>query len=417
MKHCQPLYKNILNLPFINPHNFFLQTFGSYKLVCHTAGDQCCTIPTDAMPPCIIAWHCHLTVHAEGMAWLENLIQCHFLQGNLCREIWKQLGACDVCAKMKKNSPKEGQLAPCKAQNDPWLEAHIDLIGSWELKSQGVSPKFEAMTIVDPVTNLIETAQVMSTKSVQNACTFKNIWSLQCPKQDKVVKDNGPEFNGKKWEFMLMDWRIRKGRNFSHTPTANAVANSSHPVISQILCTMLHGAMVKTKAELEAAFNDACAVNTRVVHSVSNMALKGIAPGTSVFERNVKVDVPVLTEILAVSANQQLQTDARPMCENQQCTNHEHNIGQQVCVNNHFSSTDELKQAWAGPFLTLCVHANGTVTIQCSQMHEQISVPCIKPVLAQELMFPAKWSRLSVSCIARQFWCSFGTVFFLSVVE
>ena len=59
---------------------------------------------------------------------------------------------------MKKNSPKEGQLAPCNVLSIPWREAHVDHNGPWELMSQGVAAKFWAMTIIDPVTNLVEIA-------------------------------------------------------------------------------------------------------------------------------------------------------------------------------------------------------------------------------------------------------------------
>ena len=119
----------------------------------------------------------------------------------------------------------------------------------------------------------------------------------------------------------------------------------------------LHGVSVRTKVELEAAFDDACAIAACVVSCVSDLASQGMAPGTLVFGRDMSVNVPVLTDIVAVSANQQLQTDARLLLVNQWCTLHEHKVGQQVCMNNHFSSVDELKQAWVGPFLMLHVHA------------------------------------------------------------
>ena len=212
--------------------------------------------------------------------------------------------------------------------------------------------------------------------------TFKNTWLSRCPKPDKVVTDNGPEFNGNEWEFMLMDWGIKKGRISSHIPMANAVVESSHCVVGQILRTMLDGTTVRTKAELEAVFDDACAVATCVMRCVSDIALQEMPPGTLVFRHDVNVNIPVLTDIIAVYDNQQLQTDARPLHENQRCTLHECEVGQQVCVNHHVSSADELKQAWVGPFLIPCVHTNGTVAIQRGQIHEQISIHRIKPVLA-----------------------------------
>ena len=57
-------------------------------------------------------------------------------------------------------------------------------------------------------------------------------------------------------------------------------------------------------------------------------------------------------------------------------------LGQQVYFNNHFSSADKLKPVWVGPFPILCVQANGTITIQHGQIHEQICICHVKPVPA-----------------------------------
>ena len=132
----------------------------------------------------------------------------------------------------------------------------------------------------------------------------------------------------------------------------------------------MHGTAVRTKAELEAAFDDACAIAMHVLHCVSNNALLGMAPGTLVFRHDMNVNILVLTDTVAISADQQLQTGAHLLRENQQHTHYEYEVGQQVHANNHFSSADELKQAWVGPFLTLHVHMNGAVTIQHGQTHE-----------------------------------------------
>ena len=125
--------------------------------------------------------------------------------------------------------------------------------------------------------------RVTSAKSAKNARTFKNTWPPWCLKPDKGVTDNDPEFSGGEWEFMLVDWGIRKGTIFSCTPTADAIIESSHQVIRQILCTMLHGTTVRTKAELEAAFDDACTIATRFMRSVFNIALQGDDPGMLAF--------------------------------------------------------------------------------------------------------------------------------------
>ena len=303
MKHYQSKDNNVLNLTFINPDEFLFQMFGSHKLVCCTTGDQHLIVLTDDMLPWLVTWCHNLTAHAESVVQLEALTRHHFWHGNPRGEIWNQFSACDTCSKMKKNCPKKGQLAPCDVPSILWLEAHVDLIGSWELKSESVTAEFWAMTIVDPVTDLIEITWVTLTKSAKNARTFKNAWLAWHPKSEKVVADNGPEFNGNEWEFMLKDWGIQKGRIFSHTPAADAVVESSHHVIGQILHTTLHGTAVKTKAEVESAFDNACAIATCVGRCVSDIFSQGNAPGMVAFGQDVNINVPALVDIVAVSAN------------------------------------------------------------------------------------------------------------------
>ena len=143
---------------------------------------------------------------------------------------------------------------------------------------------------------------VTSSKSTKNARTFKNAWLDWCAKPE-VVTDNGPEFNGNEWEFMLMDWRIWKGRISLHAHAANTIVESSHRIFGQILCTTLHGTFVKTKAELESAFDDACAIATCVICCVSDISSQGNAPGTVVFRRDMNINIPVLADIVATSAD------------------------------------------------------------------------------------------------------------------
>ena len=84
----------------------------------------------------------------------------------------------------------------------------------------------------------------------------------------------------------------------------------------------------------------------------------------------MNINIPVLADIVATSADQQLQTDARLMRENQRRALHKCEVGQQVYVNNHFSSADKLKPVWVGPFPILHVQTNGTITIQQGQIHK-----------------------------------------------
>ena len=50
-------------------------------------------------------------------------------------------------------------------------------------------------------------------------------------------------------------------------------------------------------------------------------------------------------------------------CKNLKCSHHKYVIGQNVYINNHFLSGNNMKPAWKGHYPIVQVHSNGTVTI------------------------------------------------------
>ena len=83
---------------------------------------------------------------------------------------------------------------------------------------------------------------------------------------------------------------------------------------------------------MEAAFHDACAISMCVMHCVSDLSSHRMAVRTLAFGHDANVNALVFTNVLAVSANQQSQTDAYPPHEIHWCTLHEHKVGQHVHV-------------------------------------------------------------------------------------
>ena len=91
------------------------------------------------------------------------------------------------------------------------------------------------------------------------------------------------------------------------------------------------------------------------------------------------LNVPIVTDIVSLSHNRQLQTDLRVERENQRRSRHECKVGDVVCINNHHSSGNKLKPPWLGPHPILQVHTNNSVTVQRGQVHERITIHRVKP--------------------------------------
>ena len=65
-------------LPQQYPEKYVVCSLGNYQIICaHTkTGVYMCL--TDSMLPKVIKYFHEVTVHNEGMAWLEQMIHCWF---------------------------------------------------------------------------------------------------------------------------------------------------------------------------------------------------------------------------------------------------------------------------------------------------------------------------------------------------
>ena len=364
----------------MGPDKFAYVPFGDSSLVCYIGlPNQRLIVLPDAMLPRLVKWYHEMTIHSEGMDRLELTIKRHFWHPDLRAEIRRQLSACQVCARMKKDAPKHGQLAPRIVPSTPWTKVHCDQIGPWDYSVNGLQVKVRALTIIDPVTNLVEIAQVKSTECDETTRAFVDTWLSRYPLPEKVLTDGGPEFSGNEWEFMLMDWGLKRARISTHTPTANAIIESSHRSMGQILRTIFDREDPKTLDEMDKVVKSALACTMRAMRCASSTSLNGVAPGALVFGRDMLLNIPIVTDIVAISENRQLQTDLRLERENRRRSHFDYQVDGMVWVNNHFSSSDKSKAAWVGPYKILKVHTNGTLTLERGQIHERISIRRCKP--------------------------------------
>ena len=91
------------------------------------------------------------------------------------------------------------------------------------------------------------------------------------------------------------------------------------------------------------------------------------------------LNIPVVTDIVSVAENRQLQTDLRLERENRRRSHFDYQVDGMVYVQNHFSAADKLKEPWKGPFKILRVHTDGALTIERGQIHERVSIRRVKP--------------------------------------
>ena len=100
----------------------------------------------------------------------------------------------------------------------------------------------------------------------------------------------------------------------------------------------------------------------------------GDSYGAFVSSWDMHLNVPFVTDIVSITENLQLQTDTHLKRKNLQRLHHDYQVGEQVYVLNHFSSSDKLKPVYKSPYKIIRVHTNCTLTMERGQIHDRISI-------------------------------------------
>ncbi len=157
------------------------------QLICQLRPDKpwrIC-IPT-VMVDDIIRWyhlvlgHCgivrlHVLGHC-GTIHLHQTIATHFVHPFLKDRIERIVKSCDTCLRSKLPGAGYGLLPPREATLVPWYEVAVDLIGPWTISVHGVDIEFNALTCIDPVSNIVELVRIENKSAAHVGMLFENHW-------------------------------------------------------------------------------------------------------------------------------------------------------------------------------------------------------------------------------------------------
>ena len=368
------------------PFKFFLHKLGGHEIICTRQYPRLdspwkIVLPDNMLMP-MAKWYHDLSAHSYGQERLENVIRRNFWNPQLreaCRHV---VSNCTICPQVRVPGRQYGELAPREVLIAPWSEVHLDFIGPWKIPLNGQTLEFNALTMLDPVTNLLEIVRLptgASKNGENSARLFSNHWLSRYPRPATVVTDNGPEFMNHVFQFGIAYEQVKPKRISPNTPTANALIETTHLAIGQILRTYLLQNPPSTLREAETVLDDAVASAIHAFRCAPNAALGHFSPGAVVFQRDMLLDMPLISDILTLSRQRQAQVDNRLIRANRGRIRHEFKVGQKVFIKVH-DRTSKLAMVRVGPFPILQVHTNNTVTVQRGQIHERISIRHLVPL-------------------------------------
>ena len=157
----------------------------------------------DVMLDTIILFY-HWSLNHIGMSCLFDTINLHFYHPQLRARLQEILQTCNTCQWYKNASKNYGLLPLREATIALWYKvAILDLNGPWSIMLYDQKFTFLALTIIDTVTNYCEIIWINNKSSQHVAQQFENNWLARYPHPIQCIVDQGGEFVGYPFQYML----------------------------------------------------------------------------------------------------------------------------------------------------------------------------------------------------------------------
>ena len=145
-------------------------------------------------------------------------------------------------------------------------------------------------------------------------------------------------------------------------PMSNGIVERSHKTISDMLRVLLHVNPPTNENEATNMVDNALASCMHSMRCSINHTME-TSPGAAVFNRDMLVNVPLLTNLVAIRGRRQQIIDNNPtMRTNQRRVDHNYNVGDRVMIIQYDPNKLDSKQH--GPYRIVRVFTNGTIRVQ-----------------------------------------------------
>jgi hypothetical protein len=243
----------------------------------------------------------------------------------------------------------------------PFQEVAVDLIGPWRVTVQNETIEFHALTCIDMSTNFPEAIRIRSKHASHVGMHFKNIWLSRYPRPMKCIHDQGTEFIGADFQEVLRRAGIKDVPIMVRNPQANAVCEQLHQSVGNTLRILLTANPPKNVTNVVEMIDSPLATALHAARSAIHRTL-GVSPGGLIFQRDMFLDIPLLTDFQVIQERRQVTIDENLRRANSRRRHHDYQAGDECLVIQH--SPNKLEARKYGPFTIEMVHIHGTVTIR-----------------------------------------------------
>jgi transposase InsO family protein len=321
-----------------------------------------------------VEWFHQILGH-PGSSRMRHTLQARYYHPDMRSHVDKYV--CDACQRHKLQGRGYGLLPERNVVEVPWQDVAIDLIGPWKIPIGQKLYEFNALTCIDPVSNLTELVRIDNKTAEHVRTKFEQCWLARYPWPRNCIHDNGMEFNGKEFQDLLLALGIKDVPTTSRNPTANSICERMHQTVGNILRTILHTDPPRNKTEAKALVDSALATAQHAMRASISTTL-GASPGSLVFSRDMFLNIPLIADWHLIAQRREQLVNESLRRQNMKRRRYDYVIGQKVLKKIH--EPTKLGERTEGPYTITRVHVNGTVTISLTNgLTERINIRRIIP--------------------------------------
>ena len=284
---------------------------------------------------------------------------------------------CETCKKYKLDGRGYGLLNERDVNVAPWDEVAIDLIGPWTIEINNQKYEFNALTCIDPVSNLVELIRIDNKTAKHVRRKFEQAWLARYPLPKRCIHDNGGEFTGYEFQRILARLNIKDVPTTSRNPQSNAICERMHQTVGNILRTLLHTTPPTDVENATELIDEALSTAMHAMRTTVATAL-GASPGALVFARDMFLDIPLIAEWQTIASRREQIVNESLRRQNAKRRSYDYVIGQNVYKK--MVDPSKLGRRVDGPYRVRQVHTNGNITIELRQgVTERINIRRVIP--------------------------------------
>ena len=314
-------------------------------------------LPKELIGP-TVKWYHQVTGHPGSKRLYEQIKQRYYH-----RDIRRYIDHfnCDYCQRNKLDGKGYGHLPEREVRSIPFEECAVDLIGPWVVQVRGNPYEFDALTVIDTVTNLVELIRIDDKTSDTIARRYAQCWLSRYPWPQRCVHDPGGEFTGIEFQTLLENCQIKDVCTSAKNPQSNAICERMHQTVGNVLRTLLHGEPPQNIATAKEFVDEALSIAMHAMRVGIHTTL-GSSPGSLVFNRDMFLNIPLIADWHAITLKREHLIHENLLRENQKRRRYDY-VPQQQVLKKRWKPR-KLDERTSGPYRVLQTHVNGTVTIE-----------------------------------------------------